>query len=646
MILGDFFYLDICSLAILITLIVYSYIKKLWTGMNQVLHFISLVDVLLTVIFHMIYIIIIKLAPINNVSLVFANIFCYLFMILQSLIYPMSFVYILFTIGIWYKIQGDRKFFLAFMGFTLVPIILILLNIKTNYMFIITESLNFYTTHTINFIYVFISISLIMGFSILILFRRFVSKSFLVMGIVFYIINIFIVLVQPYFQSISLMELIVVLTCFIMALTIERSELMNSDLFMAKSSYSFYHEASRIMSLKRACNYVFIKIVNQKNIIRYLGKQNYQAFLNSISVEIYRLIKKNKYKCEIFYLEESSYVVESENLSINELKNIFDDLAVYLKNEIIMGDFSIYVDARICIANVPEDIYNLEYLKYFALNFHTWIPNIQDVIILSDITSDSQYILKNEIDFIINRALKDNNFEIYYQPIYSVDKKKIVSAEALIRLNDPDYGAVPPGVFIPFAENSNLIYKISDFVFESVSQFISSDDFKNSNLECVEINLATAQCIDPQLSEKISFWIETYNIHPKNIRLEFTENAVDINPESVEKNISELSSMGISFALDNYGTGYSDIKKLINLPLDIIKLDRTFVKEYDNPQIKIVVDSTIHMLNGLKKKILIEGIENESYAKIFEDLGCSLLQGYYYSKPLPKKDFLKLFNPY
>ena len=645
MILGDFFYLDVCSLAILITLIVYSYIKKVWSGINQILHFISLIDVLFTVIFHMIYIIIIKMGPINTLSLVFANIFCYLFMILQSLIYPMSFVYILFTIGIWYKIQGDRKFFLAFIGFTLVPVILILLNISTNYMFIITDSLNFYTTHTINFLYVFISISLIMGFSIMVLFRRFVSKSFYIMGIVFYIINFSIVLLQPYYQSISLMELIVVLTCFIMSLTIERSELMNSDLSMAKSSYSFYHEASRIMSLKRSCNYVFIKIVNQKNIIRYLGKQNYQAFLNSISVEIFRLIKKNKYNCEIFYLEESSYVVESENLSIPELKSIFDNLAVYLKNEIIMGDFSIYVDARICIANVPDDIYNLEYLKYFALNFHTWIPNIQDVIILADITSDSQFILKNEIDFIINRALKDNNFEIYYQPIYSVEKKKIVSAEALIRLNDPDYGAVPPGVFIPFAENSNLIYKISDFVFESVSQFISSDDFKKSNLECVEINLATAQCIDPQLSEKISFWIETYNIHPQNIRLEFTEKAIDINPESVEKNIHELRAMGISFALDNYGTGYSDIKKLINLPLDIIKLDRTFVKEYDDPQIKIVVDSTIHMLNGLKKKILIEGIENEEYVKIFEELGCSLLQGFYYSKPLPKKDFLKLFNP-
>ena len=645
MILGDFFYLDVCSLAILITLIVYSYIKKVWSGINQILHFISLIDVLFTVIFHMIYIIIIKMGPINSLTLVFANIFCYLFMILQSLIYPMSFVYILFTIGIWYKIQGDRKFFLAFIGFTLVPVILILLNISTNYMFIITDSLNFYTTHTINFLYVFISISLIMGFSIMVLFRRFVSKSFYIMGIVFYIINFSIVLLQPYYQSISLMELIVVLTCFIMSLTIERSELMNSDPSMAKSSYSFYHEASRIMSLKRSCNYVFIKIVNKKNIIRYLGKQNYQSFLNSISVEIFRLIKKNKYNCEIFYLEESSYVVESENLSIPELKSIFDNLAVYLKNEIIMGDFSIYVDARICIANVPDDIYNLEYLKYFALNFHTWIPNIQDVIILADITSDSQFILKNEIDFIINRALKDNNFEIYYQPIYSVEKKKIVSAEALIRLNDPDYGAVPPGVFIPFAENSNLIYKISDFVFESVSQFISSDDFKKSNLECVEINLATAQCIDPQLSEKISFWIETYNIHPQNIRLEFTEKAIDINPESVEKNIHELRAMGISFALDNYGTGYSDIKKLINLPLDIIKLDRTFVKEYDDPQIKIVVDSTIHMLNGLKKKILIEGIENEEYVKIFEELGCSLLQGFYYSKPLPKKDFLKLFNP-
>ena len=150
--------------------------------------------------------------------------------------------------------------------------------------------------------------------------------------------------------------------------------------------------------------------------------------------------------------------------------------------------------------------------------------------------------------------------------------------------------------------------------------------------------------------DKIRNWLEVYNVEPEQLRLEITENAATFNPQIVEKNILMLKEMGINFALDDYGTGYSNIKKVISLPFSVVKLNKTFVDEIDSPTTVSLVKDTIHMLKSLGKGVLIEGVETEERADFFmnlrcdKGLACEYLQGFYFSKPLPQTEFVKFIT--
>ena len=196
----------------------------------------------------------------------------------------------------------------------------------------------------------------------------------------------------------------------------------------------------------------------------------------------------------------------------------------------------------------------------------------------------------------------------------------------------------------------NYIKLIGYIVFEKVIQFVASEDFKNLNLDYIEMNISASQCIESRLLESVSALLEKYNVSPAQIRFEITEGFADFNSQLVEKNITSLHNMGILFALDDYGIGYSNIKKVLSLPIEVVKLDKTFVDELENQKLKILVNDTIEMLNNLNKKVLVEGVENKSTFDYFYDLkyknapACEYIQGYYFSTPLPQNEFVEFIR--
>ena len=131
-------------------------------------------------------------------------------------------------------------------------------------------------------------------------------------------------------------------------------------------------------------------------------------------------------------------------------------------------------------------------------------------------------------------------FEVYYQPIYNVKTSKFHSAEALVRLKTKDYGFISPALFIPYAEKTNKIHIIGDFVLEKVCKFIGSEEYKSLGLDYIEVNMSVAQCFETDLVSKMRSWMEKYNVEPMQLRLEITEKASTFNPQVVEKNMHIL----------------------------------------------------------------------------------------------------------
>ena len=297
----------------------------------------------------------------------------------------------------------------------------------------------------------------------------------------------------------------------------------------------------------------------------------------------------------------------------------------------------------VCLAKCPEDIDNFQSLISFGTDFHEKLPYNGEVIHADGSTVKRMVSLLTGMDSIIERALANHGFHVYYQPIYSIEKKRFVSAEALLRLIDEKEGFISPEIFIPAAEKSGAIHKIGGYVLTEVFQFIASSEYKKLGLEYIEINLSVSQCMHHGLADSILESMSRYGVSSNQVNLEITESAASYNQSVMSDNLEQLSAAGLTFSLDDYGTGYSNMYRIAALPLKIVKLDKTFVNN-QNSKMWTILQNTVRMIKELNMEIVVEGIETEEMVKKFSDLKCDFIQGYFFSKPIPQREFVEFID--
>lgn len=311
-----------------------------------------------------------------------------------------------------------------------------------------------------------------------------------------------------------------------------------------------------------------------------------------------------------------------------------------LVNGIKIGKANININSALCVVECPKDFSDYDSLTSFTTKFQNFFSDVNEVVDFEKYSEHLNYKIKSDLNDIISRGIKNHGFMIYYQPIYSVEKKKFISAEALIRLNDPKWGFVSPELFIGAAEKNGTILHIGKIVIEEVCKFISNKEFKELGLEYIEINLSVAQCLQTDLIDVVSSLLKQYNVDPKQINLEITEREDIFDQNVFTENLEKLKQLGISLSLDDYGTGYSNIRRIVELPIEIVKMDKSFVDEYKNTKMQSIIKNTVTMLKEINKKIVVEGIETENSLEHFSNLKCDYVQGYYFSKPLDRITFI------
>ncbi|MBR5360935.1 MAG: EAL domain-containing protein, partial [Lachnospiraceae bacterium] len=481
---------------------------------------------------------------------------------------------------------------------------------------------------------------------LLLKYRDIIRKDKLVVMLSLYPIALLGIVLQIFMVSLLIEMFMISITMLLFSLIIRRDEELLDPLTGAKK-YSVAREYIRnIMSTGTPVYILLIRLVNFRNIRLYLGEELLNQFLRSQSYKFRAFSRYNLLPGELYYLDDGLFGFFTEKQDYELVKKMGLQVKGHYSETLQVESFSVTIDARLCILRCPEDINNYNTLYSFSTNYHMILPEVKDVMNYPDYVDDRDFKIKSEIDDIIDRALDHGSFEMFYQPIYSILENRFVAAEAFIRLRDEVYGMIAPPMFISAAEISGTIHAIGDFVLEDVFRFISATDFDMLGLECIQVNMSTSQCIENNLVDKITALMDKYNMEPRRINFEITESAVDFDPDVVDQNISRLHEMGIRFALDDYGTGYSNVKRVTTLPVDIVKLDKTFVDGVDDPQMWIMVQDTIKMLKQMGKKVLVEGVEEEKVVRKFMDLGadyiqgCEYLQGYYFCRPLPEKDFV------
>lgn len=152
------------------------------------------------------------------------------------------------------------------------------------------------------------------------------------------------------------------------------------------------------------------------------------------------------------------------------------------------------------------------------------------------------------------------------------------------------------------------------------------------------------QCMQMDLTDKVLYYLKKYNLKPEQINLEITETAANTTQDVVEENIRALSEQGIAFSLDDYGTGYSNLSRIISLPFRIVKIDKSMTDKVFDSKIRAILKYNIRLLKEIGMEIVVEGVETEEVLKQFEEMGCDFIQGYYFSRPLPQQEFVEFIK--
>ena len=256
---------------------------------------------------------------------------------------------------------------------------------------------------------------------------------------------------------------------------------------------------------------------------------------------------------------------------------------------------------------------------------------------------DAQHQNRLSIEVGLNRALANEEFELYYQPRYGIDGSQIVSFEALLRWNDPDKGLVMPDEFIFIAEENGSIVPIGEWVVETACRQLSAWQKEFSAQLSMSVNLSPAQFLARNLVEDISRKIRVSGISSGSLELELTENALFKDIESGVRISKQLKALGISLSIDDFGTGYSSLQLLSRLPVDTLKIDKTFVKNILNEgDDEMIVQSFILLGKNLGLKVVAEGVEEIGQWLMLKERGCDEVQGYYFARPCRGEDARQL----
>ncbi|MDH5710782.1 MAG: EAL domain-containing protein [Gammaproteobacteria bacterium] len=342
--------------------------------------------------------------------------------------------------------------------------------------------------------------------------------------------------------------------------------------------------------------------------------------------------------------DEFAIVIENVN-GVEDAISIADNLTTVLEHNVRLDNQETFTSASVGIALYPDDgadagtlLKNADTAMFRAKEngrrcFQFYKPEMS-------VTAMERLDLENSI----RNAMDNNELVIHYQPTIDVHNNEIAGVEALLRWQHPEKGMIEPDDFIPVAIESGLIVAIGDWMITTICHQLRV--WKDAGMENpnVSINLAARQFKDGNLTATFIQAMDKYEIEGSELTIEVTEATLTCSEGEIEATLNKLHDMGVKIAVDDFGIGFASLTNLKDLPIDVVKVDEKFVSGVpDNEKDVAVVTAIAGLTRGLKLKLLAEGIENERQLNMLKSVGCSLAQGYYWSKALPADQYEQFY---
>ena len=389
--------------------------------------------------------------------------------------------------------------------------------------------------------------------------------------------------------------------------------------------------------------FIVIDVKNFKRINDVLGHNEGDRILVQIAERIAKFVVN--IDCSSRLSSDEFGVIISGIHDLQEFLIRFESLNLVLNKPYFLNDKELDISFKYGLSFFPDDsddpriifqnaITALHYAKKSEESFYEFFTKEMSI------RSTEKMQLEEEM----RQALINNEFRLVYQPQVDLKTKEIIGFEALVRWNSRNFGLIPPPKFIPLAEESKIIIDLGDWILEQACLQNKKWQEIYGKRVVMAVNLSIIQFEERNFVEKIKKVLEKVRLRPEYLEIEITEGIVAKNMEEVLKKLSELKNIGVRIAIDDFGTGYSSLSYIKKFPIDKIKIDRSFIKDYPHYDNGSIAKTVIELSHNLDFSVIAEGAETEEQIEFLEKNNCDSVQGYYFYKPLTESDAARLFE--
>ncbi len=408
----------------------------------------------------------------------------------------------------------------------------------------------------------------------------------------------------------------------------------------------FYDHVEQSIRRSRRHGYamavLFMDLDNFKEINDSLG---HEAGDKVLQVVADRLQKQLRQSDLLARFGGDEFVLLLENTpEISSITTIGKKLLQAIAKSIVLDEREIHLTASVGVAIYPDDassvqelLRNADSAMYSAKNSGFGLIHFYK----KEMTEKTFEKLMTET--YIRRGMENGEFELYYQPQIDTERNTLVGFEALVRWNHPQKGLLTPGSFIPVAEESILIVRLGEMILFEVAEQMKHWQKRGIPPDFISVNVSTRQLRHQNFVKTLKKTLKKAGRHADWLELEITESYTLDNPKQAQKLLETIKKMGVLLSIDDFGTGYSSLSYLKNLPVDKLKIDQSFIRDISHDkEDKALVRAIVSMANGLDIGVVAEGVETREQQEILEAIGCQVMQGYYFARPMSAAEAEKL----
>lgn len=554
----------------------------------------------------------------------------------------MSLFYVLYSASIIYEDLHKLKTIitpLIILG--MLYTIVILINPFTKNIFNISMNNGYVTGDLIIITYIIFYIYCFIAIIIALINRKKLDRQIRYILSSFPIIAIVVIIIQQFYPSVILSGSAATAALLIIYLHLQNKQISMDYLTNLPNRLSLLDSMELLIKNRNEFTICVISLRSFKQINDFLGQQNGDFLLKELSHYLQVTCKPHA----VFRFKGDEFAILIRNSDIEKIESLLEVINQKIIVPWNIKNMQCHLSCVIGVINYPNSALTIENLIY-ALEAAISIAKDQKEgnICYCDKEIFNQIQRKNKIIEILKEKIETRDFEMYYQPIISLDTKKFLYAESLMRIQDSPLGPLSPGEFIPIGEEAGLIVDLTYIILDKVCAFIEDIVKQGIVIEAIHVNFSALQFHQPNLIDEVLSIINSYTIPASAIKLEFTESTVAKNTEIVTEFALAMKKHGVLMGLDDFGTGYSNLSTVVDIPFSTVKLDKSLIwSALQQNRFATTVKNIIKMFKDLNMSVVAEGVETKEQNDFITKSGVDQIQGFYYAKPMnaqDTKDFL------